>query len=351
MSHHRAVPKPLRRSALAAALAAAPATRAAEPPEAPGELDFYAPLPVVLVSTRLQQPQRDAPVAVTVIDRDTIRASGAQDIPALMRLVPGMALGRVSGSRTTLALHGFTDQFQRTMQVLVDGRSVYDPGFGGVMWEDLPVALEDVERIEVMRDPASSLYGANAFAATINIITAHPRDQQGVALTATAGEQGLGRGFARYGGSTGDLDYRVSLVRRDSDGLPGRHDSSRTWAASLRADYRLGAQDLLLAESRLQRHSPAQRVRTFLQFQDETRERLERAMRQYLSQHQLQLQNQIARLESVSPMAVLRRGFAIVSDSKTHQLISRRDQTNPNQLIEIQLSDGKIAATISGDTP
>jgi len=110
-------------------------------------------------------------------------------------------------------------------------------------------------------------------------------------------------------------------------------------------------QDLLLAENRLQRHSPAQRVRTFLQFQDETRERLERAMRHYLSQHQLQLQNQIARLESVSPMAVLRRGFAIVSDSKTHQLISRRDQTNPNQLIEIQLSDGKIAATISGDTP
>jgi len=110
-------------------------------------------------------------------------------------------------------------------------------------------------------------------------------------------------------------------------------------------------QGLLLAENRLQRHSPAQRVRTYLQSQDETRERLERAMRHYLAERQLKLQNQIARLESVSPMAVLRRGFAIVSDTQTHQLISRRNQTSPNQSIQIQLSDGKIAATISGDTP
>ena len=110
-------------------------------------------------------------------------------------------------------------------------------------------------------------------------------------------------------------------------------------------------QDLLLAENRLQRHSPAQRVRTYLQFLDETRERLERAMSHYLSQHQLKLQNQIARLESVSPMAVLRRGFAIVSDAQTHQLISRRNQISPNQSIQIQLSDGKVAATISGDIP
>lgn len=110
-------------------------------------------------------------------------------------------------------------------------------------------------------------------------------------------------------------------------------------------------QDLLLAENRLQRHSPAQRVRTYLQFLDETRERLERAMSHYLSQHHLKLQNQIARLESVSPLAVLRRGFAIVSDAQTHQLISRRHQTSPNQSIQIQLSDGKVAATISGEIP
>lgn len=110
-------------------------------------------------------------------------------------------------------------------------------------------------------------------------------------------------------------------------------------------------QDLLLAENRLQRHSPAQRVRTCLQFQDETRERFERAMSHYLTQHQLKLQNQTARLESISPMAVLRRGFAIVSDAQTHKLISRLDQTHPDQAIQIQLSDGKIGATISGDTP
>lgn len=74
-------------------------------------------------------------------------------------------------------------------------------------------------------------------------------------------------------------------------------------------------------------------------------------MNHYLSQHRLKLQNQIARLESVSPAAVLRRGFAIITDAQTHQVISRRDQTSPNQSIQIQLSDGKIAATISGDNP
>jgi len=122
-------------------------------------------------------------------------------------------------------------------------------------------------------------------------------------------------------------------------------------SASLKNKLTILRQQLLLAENRLQRHSPAQRVRTFLQFQDETRERLERAMSHYLAQHQLKLQNQIDRLESVSPMAVLRRGFAIVSDAQSQQLISRRKQTHPNQPIQIQLSDGKIAATISGDTP
>jgi len=74
-------------------------------------------------------------------------------------------------------------------------------------------------------------------------------------------------------------------------------------------------------------------------------------MSHYLTQHQLKLQNQTARLESISPMAVLRRGFAIVSDAQTHKLISRLDQTHPDQAIQIQLSDGKIGATISGDTP
>ena len=127
--------------------------------------------------------------------------------------------------------------------------------------------------------------------------------------------------------------------------------TNQLMSTSLKSKLTSLRQDLLLAENRLQRHSPAQRVRTFLQFQDETRERLERAMSHYLAQHQLKLQSQVARLESVSPMAVLRRGFAIVTDAQTHQLISRRNQTSPNQSIQIQLSDGKIAATISGDTP
>lgn len=110
-------------------------------------------------------------------------------------------------------------------------------------------------------------------------------------------------------------------------------------------------QDLLMADNRLLHRSPAQRVRSFLQFQDETHARLERAITQLLSQQQLKLHAQISRLESLSPLAVLKRGFAIVSDAQTHQLITRLSQTRPNQSIKIQLSDGSRAATISGDLP
>jgi outer membrane receptor protein involved in Fe transport len=244
-------PRPLGLLALLTLLSAPTTALAGTDGETDSELSLYSPLPVVLYSTRLKQPARDAPLAVTVIDRATIRASGAQDIPSLLRLVPGMEIARVGGGRTTVALHGFADQFQRTMQVLVDGRSVCDPGLGGVLWQSLPVALEDIERIEVMRGPASSLYGANAFAATVNIITSHPRDEQGVALDTSDGEDGLRRSYARYGGSGEGLDYRLSLMTQESHGIPTRQDYNRTRAASLRADYRLDTRDLLLMQAGL----------------------------------------------------------------------------------------------------
>jgi iron complex outermembrane receptor protein len=213
---------------------------------ADSELDFFSDIPVVLNATRLEQPQRNAPVAVSLIDRETIDSSGAQDVPSLLRLVPGFQMGRITGSRSTITLHGFSDRFQRNMQVLVDGRSVYDPGFGGVLWDDLPLALEDIERIEVIRGPASSLYGANAFAATINIITRHPAEQSGVHATLASGEQGYQRAFVRYAASGPKLDYRLSANYQESDGIETRYDSSQTGQLSLRGNYRLDNNDTLM---------------------------------------------------------------------------------------------------------
>lgn len=214
--------------------------------DAPSELDFFSELPVVLHATRLDQPAQKAPVAVTVIDRASIEASGAQDIPTVLRLVPGFQLGRITGARSTVALHGFSDRFQRNMQVLVDGRSVYDPGYGGVFWADLPVTLEDIERIEVIRGPASSLYGANAFSATVNIITIHPGEQRGMTAKVAGGSRRYRKGFVRYAGGNEKLDYRVSLSGDENTGLETRHDYNRTNRLNLRADYQLDANDLLM---------------------------------------------------------------------------------------------------------
>ena len=80
---------------------------------------------------------------MTVIDKDIIKASGALSIPDLLRLVPGFTVGFYSGIRATASYHGLADQYARDMQVLIDGRSIYDPGYGGVSWPDMPIDMDD----------------------------------------------------------------------------------------------------------------------------------------------------------------------------------------------------------------
>lgn len=119
-------------------------------------------VPEVLTATRLKQSPAEVPGSISVLDRELIVASGARDIPELMRLVPGMMVGYLSGNQPTVNYHGTSMSGARRLQVLIDGRSVYRPGLASVDWSDLPLALEDVERIEVFRGPNTVSYGANA---------------------------------------------------------------------------------------------------------------------------------------------------------------------------------------------
>ena len=116
-------------------------------------------LPPVLTGSRLKQKRANVPASVTVIDRQMIEASGARDIPSVLRLVPGIIVGH-NGDRIGVSYHGSTDYFSRRFQVLVDGRSVYTPTVGGMEWYEFPVALEDIERIEVIRGPNGATYGS-----------------------------------------------------------------------------------------------------------------------------------------------------------------------------------------------
>lgn len=220
----------------------------AQPSGEVSEHDFLGDLPVVLSASRLVQPLADAPGAVTIIDRDLIKASGAREITDLFRLVPGFQVSMYHGSSTSpvVAYHGLADEYSRQMQVLVDGRSVYSPYFlGSVDWNTLRISLDDIERIEVVRGSNSAAYGANAFMGVINIVTRHPSQSQGAYVSATHGNQGIEDHTLRYGGTLGDMHYRITAGRRSDNGFASFHDSRQINYVAFRGDLRLTSSDEL----------------------------------------------------------------------------------------------------------
>lgn len=213
--------------------------------EVPSETQFYAEIPVVLTVTRLAQPKSEAPAAVTVIDREMIRASGARRIADLFRLVPGFQVAYDSGTFPVVTYHGLSGNYAQRLQVLVDGRSVYDIFIGGVFWNDLPLAIEDIDRIEVIRGPNTAAFGSNSFLGVINIVTLHAAQGQGTELKLAAGEHRVRDGLARHGWQTTDGHARLTVGYRHDDGFDGVLDSERASFATFRGDYRLGRVDTL----------------------------------------------------------------------------------------------------------
>jgi iron complex outermembrane recepter protein len=186
-------------------------------------------LPQVLTATRLKQTPAQVPGSMTVLDNELINASGARDISELLRLVPGMMVGNISGNQAAVNYHGTNASEARRMQVLIDGRSVYRAGLATVDWSDIPVAMEDIERVEVFRGPNTVSYGANALMAVINIITRHPADSHGTRLKYTRGQRGINDFYASQGIGWNGGDLRLSLSGQEDDGF----DSDRSGA-----DYR-----------------------------------------------------------------------------------------------------------------
>ena len=204
------------------------------------EQDYLDEMPIVLSATRLAQPLSETPVAMTIIDRQMIDASGARAITDLFRLVPGVVVGYDNGNRPVVSIHGMTDVFSRRIQVLIDGRSVYIPTYGGVPWSDLGLALEDIERIEVIRGPNAVTYGANSFLGIISIITRGARDDPGTQVKLNAGTHSIRDGVVRTSDSIGNLDYRVTFGYRQDDGFEERYDRQQHKYVTTVLDYHLG---------------------------------------------------------------------------------------------------------------
>ena len=209
------------------------------------ENDYLAEMPVVLSASRLSQPLSDAPSSMTVIDREMIRASGYRNIADLFRLVPGFYVSDYNGHQPIVSYHGMSDQYSRRMQVLVDGRSVYMPPTGGVDWSVLPITVDDIEKIEVVRGPSAAAYGANSFLGVISITTKNPQTERGAAYSITRGDYGIGDGFFRYAGNEGRLNYRFATGYRSDSGFSLVNDTQRTGLVNLNGSYEIDPMDSL----------------------------------------------------------------------------------------------------------
>src|SRR5437588_2583260 len=164
---------------------------------------------VTSVSKRTQKVA-DAAAAIFVITQADIRRSGATSIPEALRLVPGLEVARIDQNKWAIGSRGFNGRFDNKLLVLIDGRSVYTPLFSGVYWNVQDVMLEDVDRIEVIRGPGATLWGANAVDGVINVITKPAQATQGGLVTAEGGTEERTAESVRYGGKLGNSAfYRI----------------------------------------------------------------------------------------------------------------------------------------------
>src|SRR5213082_3549139 len=163
----------------------------------------------VEVTSVAKRPQRvaDAAAAVFVLTQEDIRRSGAASIPEALRMVPGLQVARIDENKWAIGSRGFNGRFDNKLLVLIDGRSVYTPLFSGVYWNVQDVMLEDVDRIEVIRGPGATLWGANAVDGVINVITKKAKATQSAIVTAGAGTEERAAGGVRFGSKLGDNTY------------------------------------------------------------------------------------------------------------------------------------------------
>jgi iron complex outermembrane receptor protein len=209
----------------------------------------------VEVTTASKEPEEvwQTPAAIAVLTQDDIRHSGATSIPELLRLVPGVNVAREQSDQWAVGVRGFNSQFSKGLLVLIDGRSVYTPLFEGVYWDVQDLVLTDIDRIEVIRGPGGTIWGANAVNGVINIITKNARDTQGGMVNLDAGGS-VNRfiGQVRWGASPrSNLQFRLFAkgFDRGSELNPGDdpYDHWHQERGGFRLDWQPTSKDSLSA--------------------------------------------------------------------------------------------------------
>ena len=170
-------------------------------------------------SGRRPEQLEDIASAVTVITSDDLRRYGVMSLPQALRLADTIHVGRVAGPGYALSMRGFNITTANKMLVMIDGRTVYSPVFAGVFWEAQDMLIADIDRIEVVRGPGGTLWGANAVNGIIHVITKSAADTRGTFVNAAIGSETQGPFALRHGGRFGAAgSYRLyAKVRRDDD--------------------------------------------------------------------------------------------------------------------------------------
>lgn len=198
--------------------------------------------------------------AVFVITQDDIRRSGATSLPEVLRLAPGVNVARIGGYRWAVSIRGFNTIYSNKLLVMIDGRTIYNAIFSGVLWSENQVMLEDVDRIEVIRGPGATMWGANAVSGVINIITKSARETTGGLAAVSGGNIDRVRTRVRYGAPIGRAAaWRAwaQYVQLDERGfsLP-RLDNWNAVRGGMRIDWQPGPRDELLVEGEVQKSNP-----------------------------------------------------------------------------------------------
>jgi iron complex outermembrane receptor protein len=228
-------------------------------------LDTLANTEITSVSRKAEKLSQAA-AAVFVITQEDIRRSGLTSIPDLLRMVPGLTVAQIDASKWAVTARGFDERLADKMLVLMDGRTVFDPLSSGVYWDVQDTIVEDIERIEVIRGPGATLWGANAVNGVVNIITKKAKDTQSSLVTAGGGSQEGEVSAIRYGGTLRDRGYyRVFAKYTHQDAFTdslGREadDDWRILHGGFRTDWVLSSRDDLTVQGDLYKGNAGQSV-------------------------------------------------------------------------------------------
>jgi len=203
----------------------------------------------VSLASRTGKKLSDVPAAIYVITQEDIRRSGALTIMDLLRMVPGFQVAQLDSTLWAISSRGFNDRFSNKLLIQIDGRSVYTTIFSGVHWDRHDLMLEDIDRIEVIRGPGASLWGANAVNGVINIVTKSAKDTQGGLVSAGHGTEENDFEAFRYGGKIGkNASYRVYGKHFDREEIDRSSPDWTGWygyRSGFRVDWDLSKKDLV----------------------------------------------------------------------------------------------------------